>query len=191
MEDRDETNKGIELDKLDKMEVPSKTTPSPATPPSAKTEGEPKVSPRKTSTFRNIFPLVSKRKLFLGAVLASLLVGSGVVYLALKDASRDKRGSGAHYIGRIVYEIATSMGGEHDVRFTLSVPFRSDAEKNDLMQKLPSIKHELSTSGSRPDVARSIEQKDLHTLRKHIVDMVHALTGVPTEALDVEALSVE
>jgi hypothetical protein len=46
-------------------------------------------------------------------------------------------------------------------------------------------------SGSRPDVARSIEQKDLHTLRKHIVNMVHALTSVPTEALDVEALSVE
>ena len=188
MEDRDETNKGIELDKI---EVPSKTTPSRATPPSAKTESEPEVSPIKTSTFRNIFLLVSKRNLFVGAVLASLLVGSGVVYLALKDASLDKRESGAYYTGRIVYKIATSIGGEHDVRFTLSVPFRSDAEKNDLMQKLPSIKHELSMSGSRPDVARSIEHKDLHTLRKHIVDMVHALTGVPTEALNVEALSVE
>jgi flagellar basal body-associated protein FliL len=188
MEDRDETNKGIELDKI---QVPSKTTPSPATPPSAKTESEPEASPRKISTLRTIFLLVSKRKLFVGAVLASLLVGSGVVYLALKDASLDKRESGAYYIGRIVYEIATSVGGEHDVRFTLSVPFRSDAEKNDLMQKLPSINHELYMSGSRADVARSIEQKDLYTLRKHIVNMVHALTGVPTEALDVEALSVE
>lgn len=83
------------------------------------------------------------------------------------------------------------MGGEHDLRFTLSVPFRSDAEKNDLMQKLPSINHELSMSGNRPDVARSIEQQDLHTLRKHIINMVHVLTGVPKEALDVEALSVE
>jgi hypothetical protein len=188
MEDRDETNKGIELDRI---EVPSKTTPSPATLPSAKTGSEPEVSPRKTSTFRNIFLLVSKRRLFAVAVLAGLLVGSGIVYLALKDASRDKRGPGVYYTGRIVYEIATAMGGEHDVRFTLSVPFRSDAEKNHLMQKLPSINHELSMSGSRPDVARSIEQKDLHTLRKHIVNMVHALTGVPTEALDVEALSVE
>ncbi len=188
MEDRDETNKGIELDKI---EVPSKTTPPPATPPSAKTEREPEVSPRKTSTFRNIFLLVPERKLFAGAVLAGLLVGSGVVYLALKDASWNKRGSGAHYIGRIVYEIASSMGGEHDLRFTLSVPFRSDAEKNDLMQKLPSINHELSMSGNRPDVARSIEQQDLHTLRKHIINMVHVLTGVPKEALDVEALSVE
>jgi len=188
MEDRDETKKGIELDKI---EVPSKTTPSPATPPSAKTESEPEVSPRKTSTFRDIFLFVSKKKLFAGAVLAGLLVGSGVVYLALKDASRDKRGSGAYYTGRIVYEIAASMGGEHDVRFTLSVPFRSDAEKNDLMQKLPSIHQELSMSGSRPHVARSIEQRDFHTLRKHVVNVVHALTGVPTEALDVEALSVE
>jgi flagellar basal body-associated protein FliL len=188
MEDRDETKKGIELDKI---EVPSKTTPSPATPPSANTESEPEVSPRKTSTFRNMFLFVSKKKLFASAVLAGLLVGSGVVYLALKDASRDKRGSEAQFIGRIVYEIATSMGGKHDVRFTLSIPFRSAAEKNDLMQKLPSINNELSMSGSRPDVARSIEQKDLHTLRKHIVNMVHALTSVPTEALDVEALSVE
>jgi flagellar basal body-associated protein FliL len=188
MKDGDQTKKGIELDKI---EVPSKTTPSPATPLLAKTESEPEVSPKKTSTFRNIFLLVSKRKLFVGGVLASLLVGSGLVHLALKHASLGKRESGAYYIGRIVYEIATSMGGEHDVRFTLSVPFRSHAEKNDLMQKLPSINHELSMSGSRPDVARSIEQKDLHTLRKHIVNMVHALTGVPTEALDVKALSVE
>ena len=188
MENRDETKKGIELDKI---EVPSKTTPSPATPPSAKTESEPEVSPRKTSTFRNIFLFVSKKKLFAGAVLAGLLVGSGVVYLALKDASRDERGSGAHYIGRIVYEIATSVGGENDVRFALSVPFRTYEEKDRLMQKLPSIRHELSMSGSHPDMARTIEKKDLYTLRKHILDMVHALTGVPLEALDVEALSLE
>jgi hypothetical protein len=188
MEDSDETKKGIELDKI---EVPSETTPSPATPPSAKTESQPEVSPRKTSAFRNIILFVSKRKLCAGAVLAGLLVGSGVVYLALKDASRDKRGSGAHYIGRIVYEIATSVGDKHDVRFTLSVPFRTYEEKDGLMQKLPSIRHELSMSGSHPDMVRTIEKKDLHTLRKYIVNMVHALTGVPLEALDVEALSLE
>jgi len=188
MEDRDETKEGIELDKI---EMPSPTTPSRETPPSAETESEPEVSPRKTSTFKNIFLLVSKKKLFVGAVFVGLLVGAGVIYLSLKDDATDNRGSGAHYIGRIVYEIATSVDGENDVRFALSVPFRTYEEKSRLMQKLPSVRHELSMSGSHPDMARTIEKKDLHTLRKHILDMVHALTGVPLEALDVEALSLE
>jgi hypothetical protein len=188
MEDSDETKKGIELDKI---EVPSKTTPPPATPPSAKTESEPEVWPSKTSTFGNTFLLVSKKKLFVGAVLAGLLLGAGVIYLSLKDASWDKRGAEGHYIGRIVYEIVTPVGGEHDVRFTLSVPFRTYEEKNGLMQKLPSIRHELSMSGSHADWARSDDQKNLQTLRKHILNRVHALTGVPLEALDVEALSLE
>ena len=120
--------------------------------------------------------------MFVGAALATLVVGSGVVYLALKGASWGQRRSEANYIGRIVYEVGTSMGGKHDVRFTLSVPFRSAAQKNALMQKMPSINRELSVCGNRPDVARSVEQKDLHTLRKHIVSTVHGLTGVPTEA---------
>ncbi|MGD8512395.1 MAG: hypothetical protein PVG85_00465 [Deltaproteobacteria bacterium] len=188
MEDRNETNKGIELDKI---EVTSPTTPSGETPPPEKTEGEPEVSPSKTSTFRKIFLLVSKKKLFVGAVLASLLVGAGVIYLSLKGASSDKMGTEGHYIGRIVYEIATSMGGEHDVRFTLSVPFRTYEEKNRLMQNLPSIKHELSMSGSHADWARSNDQKNLQTLKKQILNRVHAITGVPLEALDVEALSLD
>jgi len=188
MEDRDETKKGIELDKIEAL---SPTTPSREIPPSEKTESEPEVSPRKRSTLRKLFLLVSKKRLFVGAVLAGLLVGSGVIYLSLKDASRYKRGSEGHYIGTIVYEMATSVDGQHDVRFRLSIPFRSYEEKNSLMQKLPSIRHELSMSGSDPDMARIIEQKDLHALRKHIVKMVHALTGVAMEALAVEALSLE
>lgn len=188
MEDKDETKKGIELDKI---EVPSKSTPSPETPPAEKTESEPKVSPRKISTFRPILTLVSKKKVLVGAVLAGLVVALGVIYLASEDTSSDKSPSGAHYIGKIVYDMATSMGGQHDVRFTLSVPFTNFEEKKDLMQRLPSIKHELSISGSHPDMARSIEQEDLPALRHHIVQMVHALTGVPAEDLAVQALSLE
>jgi hypothetical protein len=188
MENRDDASKGIELDK---MEIPLKTTPSPAKSPSAKRESKRAVSPRTTSTFTNLLVLFSRRKLFVGAALATLVVGSGVVYLALKGASWGQKRSEANYIGRIVYEVGTSMGGKHDVRFTLSVPFRSAAQKNALMHKMPSINRELSVSGNRPDVARSVEQKDLHTLRKHIVSTVHSLTGVPTKALDVEGLSVD
>ena len=74
---------------------------------------------------------------------------------------------------------------------TLSVPFRTYEEKNRLMQNLPSIKHELSMSGSHADWARSNDQKNLQTLKKQILNRVHAITGVPLEALDVEALSLD
>jgi len=188
MEDKDETKKGIELDTL---EVDSKTGPPAGAPPAEETVSEPDALPEKTSIFRQILVLVSKNKLFVGAVLAGLVVASGVIYVSLKHVSSDKVGAGAHYTGRIVYEITTTLGSRHDVSFRLSVPFRNDKEKTHLMQKLPGMKHELSISVSDPAVARSIEQNDLKTLGKHIVRKVHALTGVPTEDLAVEALSVD
>ena len=188
MEDKDDIREGIELDRI---EVPPPTAPSPETRPSEQTRIEPKASANTMPSFTKIFPLVSKEKLFLGAVLAGLLLGGGVIYLALKGASSDKTGSGAHYIGTISYETVTSVSDKHDIRFKLSIPFRTYEEKNGLMQTLPSIKHELFAVGNRPAWEPSIEHQDLQTLKEHIVLMVHARTGVPLEALDVEALSVE
>jgi hypothetical protein len=46
-------------------------------------------------------------------------------------------------------------------------------------------------SGSHADWARSNDQKNLQTLKKQILNRVHAITGVPLEALDVEALSLD
>lgn len=187
MEETDNKSEGIELDRI---EVPPRT-PSVETRRSRETKSEAKASPSTAASLTKLFSLVSKKKVLLGAALTSLLLGAGAICLSLKGPSWDTRVSGAHYIGTISYETATSVSDKHDIRFKLSIPFRTHREKNKLMQELPSIKQELFALGNRPDWEPSMEQQDLQSLREHIVQTVHALTDVPVEALDVKALSVK
>ena len=187
--DKDEQEEPLELDKLD---VPSMTIPPPKKVPRferKRDKGE--VSPRKVSTFRNILVFVSKEKTFIFAFLVALLVASAVVYLFLTKILSDGVGSGDNYAGSIVYVVSSSIADRHYVRFKLSIPFKDNKGKAYLMEKLPTIKHELSNSGSSADVAQSIEQKDLKTLKKHILKVVNDLTGVPIEELHLEELTLD
>jgi len=187
--DKDKTEEPVELDKL---HVPSMTIPPPKKVPRferKRDKGE--VSPRKVSTFRNILVFVSKEKTFICAFLAALLVASAVVYLFLTKILSDGVGSGDSYAGSIVYVVSSSIADRHYVRFKLSIPFKDNKGKAYLMEKLPTIKHELSNSETTADVAQSIEQKDLKTLKKQILKIVNDVTGVPIEELHLEELTLD
>lgn len=187
--DKDEQKEPLELDKVD---VSSMTIPPPKkVPRSERKQDKGEVPARKESTFRNILVFVYKEKTFICAFLAALLVASAVVYLFLTKNLSDGVGSGDSYAGSIVYVVSSSIADRHYVRFKLSIPFKDDKEKADLMQKLPTIKHELSISESSADVAQSIEQKDRKTLKKHILKIVNDLTGVPIEELHLEELTLD
>ena len=188
--DKDEQEEPVELDKLD---VGSMTIPPPKKVSRferKRDEGE-VVSPSRLSTLTNILVFVSKEKTFICAFLAALLVASAVVYLFLTKILSDGVGSGDNYAGSIVYVVSSSIADRHYVRFKLSIPFKDNKGKAYLMEKLPTIKHELSNSGSSADVAQSIEQKDLKTLKKHILKVVNDLTGVPIEELHLEELTLD
>jgi hypothetical protein len=187
--DKDEQEEPVELDKLD---VSSMTIPPPKKVPRferKRDKGE--VSVRKESTFRTILVFVSKEKTFICAFLAGLLVASAVGYLFLTKILSDGVGSDDSYAGSIVYVVSSSIADRHHVRFKLSIPFEDNKGKAYLMQKLPTIKHELSISESSADMAQSIEQKDLKTLEKHILKIVNGLTGVPIEELYLEELTLD
>ena len=187
MKDEEKHEEGLELDKLD---VSSMTVPPAKIPRFERKRDKGEVSRRRVSTIRSILVFVSKEKIFICAFLAGLLVASPVVYLSLTRSSSDRAGSGDGYVGSIVYVVSSSIAERHHVRFKLSIPFSNNKEKADLMQKLPTIKHELSISGSHSDVAQSIEQKDLKILKKHILKIVNDLTGVPIEELRLEELTL-
>ena len=188
MEDKDKAKEGLELDKL---KVAPGTTPPPETPRFAGRQDKGEAPGRIEATLRNILVFVSEKRIFICAFLAALVVASAVVYLFLTKISWDGVGSGDIYVGRIVYVVSSSIADRHDVRFKLSIPFKDNKEKADLMQKLPRIKHELSISGSRHNVAPSIEQKDLKALKKHILKIVSDLTGVPIGELHLDELTLD
>jgi len=194
MKDEDEKDKDErkELLELDKVDVSSMTILPPKKGPRfERKQDKGEVSSRKVSTFGNILVFLYKEKTFICAFLGSLLVGSAVVYLFLTKNLSDGVGSGDSYAGSIIYVVSSSIADRHYVKFKLSIPFKDNKEKADLMQKLPIIKHELSISESSADVAQSIEQKDLKTLKKHILKIVNDLTGVPIEELHLEELTLD
>ena len=188
MKNEEKHEEDLELDKLD---VSSMTVPPAKIPRFERKRDKGEVSRRRVSTIRSILVFVSKEKIFICAFLAGLLVASPVVYLSLTRSSSDRAGSGDGYVGSIVYVVSSSIAERHHVRFKLSIPFSNNKEKTGLMQKLPTIKHELSISGSRPDMAQSIEQKDLKTLKKQILKIVNDVTGVPTKELHLEELTLD
>jgi flagellar basal body-associated protein FliL len=190
--DEDEKDKEVEPLELDKLDVSSMTIPPPKLPGfEGKRDEAEVVSPSRLSTFTSILVFVSKERIFICAFLLGLSVASAVVYLFLTNSSSDGVDSGDSYVGSLVYVVSSSIAERHYVRFRLSIPFKDNKEKADLMQKLPAIKQELSISGSSSAVAQSIEKKDLKTLKKHILKIVNELTGVPIEVLHLEELTLD
>ena len=188
MEDKNVTETGLELDKLD---IPSGTMGPGEVSASPAKQDKGKVSDGKGLKLWNLLSFVAKEKLFIFAFLAGVFVALPVVYVSLTRSSSDRPGSGDGYVGSIVYEVSSSIAERHHVKFKLSIPFSDNKEKARLMQKLPTIKHELSISGSRPDVAQSIEKKDIKTLKKHILKIVNEVTGVSTRELHLKELALD
>jgi len=189
MENQEKTEGTLELDKL---EAHPKKKHSGKASRSTKWQSKPETPGKKGPTFRILIALVSKNKVLVFASLGGLLVVAAVVlyYLLLPKVGSHGVGSGTDGMGKIVYKVASSIGDHHDVSFTLSIPFKNDQEKAELMEKLPKIRYELITAGSRSDIAQSIMQKDFEALRKHILKIVHELTGVPMGKLDLEGLAL-
>ncbi len=196
MEDEEKAAESLELDKL---KVSAKKTQSQQMPLSSETQDEQAVSETKKVAFGNILiPLVkdkvcvlAKDKVFILSLLAGMVAALLLLcYPALQKLLSQEEGYDTDSAWRITYTVSSAIGDDHHVRFKLSVPFRDNEEKRDLMRKLPKIKDELPVCGTLPEVAEAIQKKDLDTLKKEILRMVNDLIGVPIEALGLEDLSL-
>ena len=86
--------------------------------------------------------------------------------------------------------VSASLGGEYYVSFNLWGPFGDPKGEEALQSGMPKIKHDLILSGTHSEVARSIQERDLYFLEKHILKIVSNATGIPVEKLDLKGLSV-
>ena len=197
MEDEEKAAESLELDKL---KVSANKTQAEETPPSSETQDEQAVSETKKVAFWNILiPLVkdkifvlAKDKVFILSLLAGMVAALLLLcYPALQRLLSQEEGYDTDSAGRITYTVSSAIGDDHHVRFKLSIPFRDNEEKRDLMRKLPKIKDELPMCGTLPEVAEAIQKKDLDALKKEILRIVNDLIGVPIEALGLEGLSLE
>ena len=180
MEKKDKIEQTLEFDVLEEV-PPPETERSDETPHFAEREDKTHVPGK----------MGRKKKIFVFSFLGASIVVLAVVGLSLTRISLKGVGSGATYAGKIVYVVSSSLDERHDVRFKLSVPFKDNKEKADLMEKLPRIKEELSRFGSCPDLVISTGQKDLKALKKHILKIVNDLTGVPIEKLHLGELTLD
>ena len=188
MKDKDVTETGLELDKLNIPSGAMGPGESTGLPP---TQDKGKVSDKKRFKLGKLLAFVAKEKLFILAFLAGVVIALPVVYVSLTRSSSDRAGPGDGYVGSVVYEVSSSIAERHHVKFKLSIPFSDKKEKARLMQKLPTVKHELSISGSRPDVAQSIEKRDVKALKQLILKIVNEVTGVSPEVLHLKELALD
>jgi hypothetical protein len=62
----------------------------------------------------------------------------------------------------------TARIGPKYSRIEFAICWEDQREKEELVKKLPSIRHELSMSATRPDLALAIEQRNFEAIRKHL-----------------------
>lgn len=140
---------------------------------------------RITKSFDKINRLASKGIWLVYCLLAALLGISAIVYLVVSV----KKDSTDHYAGKIVYNLEYFVG-KHYVTFMLSIPFKDNPEKTDIMSKLTDIRNRLEASGSRYSTGPSIEDLDMERLRKEILGVVSTRTGLPADRLSLEEFTV-
>jgi hypothetical protein len=185
----------LELDKLDvSVEEREDVTPTAPPPPStsSKSKSKPTDSDEKpTPSSTGVLPVLKGRP-FLLSLVVGLLVGALILYLIpSKKPTLHQAVVDPNSAGKIMYVVSSYIGKGHSVRFKLSVPFKDNENKEDLMTKLGNVKHRLSGAARLPEVAKSISEKDFHALQTHILKIASDVTAVPLEQLDLEGLSLE
>ncbi len=194
---------GIELDKINvsaSPKQPTKASESKAESteqklPNAITRIKDKISRLKGWVHAKIHHLIDlahvsvKNKVFICSFLGGLAVAIPVVLYCLTWA--DRHGDGVRLERGIVYVVSSSVGDRNFVRCRLLIPFETNEQKNDLMQKLHRIRHVLSNSEDHPEVAKPVSNKDRDAMNEYILGIVNGVTGIPIPDLGLEELFLD
>jgi hypothetical protein len=175
---------GIELDRMEvqraaeaQEEVPEKTEDE---------EREPRVAEEGEAPRPGLLALLAAHWMWImGGLLALLLVSAAFLLVLAPREDRVEVVAGSR-----MHVVTASLGGQHYVRFNLWGPFHDPKGEEALQRGLPKVKHDLILSGSSAEVARSIQENDLYSLEKHILEIVSDATAIPVAELDLKGLFV-
>ena len=115
---------------------------------------------------------------FLAILLVFILTLTGMAYhyrgeihiprklMAVKDRFFSIRGPS------VKFDVATSIGDQH-LWVKFSAPCINMRHKNQILKRLPKIKHELLMSMSRPEVIQAIEVRDFKSIKKHSLQIIN------------------
>lgn len=101
--------------------------------------------------------------------------------------SRDKAGRLFYSESRMNVKptLFANIGTKH-LRLKLNIPCKDKEQKDELLRKMPRIKHELLMSMNSKEVELSIEQKNFKAIRKHLLQVFNNHVTEPLEELYFE-----
>ena len=80
---------------------------------------------------------------------------------------------------------------DQSLRVKFSVPCSSLSQKYDMMKRLPKIKHELLMTMSRPNVIKSVEERDFKKIKKHSLKVINNYSDKKINKLYVEFFALD
>lgn len=137
--------------------------------------------------------MIEKDNFFVAIFLAGLVSAlAATAYYYREDIrtlkiSKDKTGRFFSSESRMNVKpvLFANIGTKH-LRLKLNIPCKDKEQKDDLLRKMPRIKHELLMSMSSKEVELSIEQKNFNAIRKHLLHVFNSHVTEPLEKLYFE-----
>lgn len=120
------------------------------------------------------------------------IVGSIVLYNRrdLKLPEFSLRPSGRTPDNQVGCLFLTNVGERH-LRMGVVMPAKSRENRDDLLQKLPLIRHDLLMSANDPEFIQSLERRDFDAIRDHVLRSVNRHTKNPVDQLFFESYSFD
>lgn len=125
-------------------------------------------------------------------ILILVIVASVLLYNRkdLKIPEFSSRPSGRTPNNQVGCQIVAKVG-ERRLRMDLVMAAENRDQRDDLLHKLPAIKHDLLMSASQPDLVPSLELRDFDAIRDHVLRTVNQHTNRPVDQLYFESYSFD
>lgn len=129
-----------------------------------------------------------KKSLLLILIIMGLGIGSVILYSRreLKIPELSLKSSNSKSDTQVTCVLVARVG-ERDLRMGFFMPTEDRDQRDDLLQKLPVIKHDILISTGRPEFLSALELRDFDSIREHLLITVNQYAKNPVDDLYFES----
>lgn len=130
-----------------------------------------------------------KRTPFYILMIAALVIAASIVLYNRRDLKIPEfslKPSGRTPDNQVGCLLVAKVGERH-LRMGFVMPAANREDRDDLLQKLPVIKHDLLMSANHPDLVHSLELRDFDAIRNHVLRTVNHHIKRPVDQVFFES----